>query len=412
VPGNIHAVADPRITNYVVIYAGSDSATGGIYAWVVGPSQDWTEMGAPQRGIYGLAQGGTLYGTWSTGGNSGANRTLNPESLEVTFVEWDNLTAGLPASVVFTREPSSLKISGSVDLWAIDNRPYTANTGRLWVFYDCFGVGPQITAPPNRELLLSAPTLIAPAANSIIPVDQDKGSTADIVFRWRHPTQARKYELLVAKDKEFSQLVTQQSIIPDSPLMPTWTLSAREIALEPGATYHWKVRVTRDATSEPAEGQWSQIMSFSIAAAPEKQPATPGPGLLTPANGDTKVNQFPSFTWQPVKDARQYELTLARDKTLEQIVIRARIPTTSFQYDTALEPGITYFWQVRAVEPFISRPSPLFSFTVSPEPAKQQQKTKGIPQTANIVTLLWVAIPLLIIIIALIWVIAARSRPY
>ncbi|MBM3148457.1 MAG: hypothetical protein FJZ88_00310, partial [Chloroflexi bacterium] len=139
VPGNIHAVADPRITNYVVIYAGSNSATGGIYAWVVGPSQDWTEMGAPQRGIYGLAQGGTLYGTWSTGGNSGANRTLNPESLEVTFVEWDNLTAGLPAGVVFTREPSSLKISGSVDLWAIDNRPYTANTGRLWVFYDCFG---------------------------------------------------------------------------------------------------------------------------------------------------------------------------------------------------------------------------------------------------------------------------------
>jgi hypothetical protein len=243
--------------------------------------------------------------------------------------------------VVFTREPSSLKISGSVDLWAIDNRPYTANTGRLWIFTDCFGVGPQVVSPPNRELLLAAPILTAPAANFIIPIDQDKGTIADITFKWRHPTQARKYELLLAKDRGFSQLVTRQSIIPESPVMPTWTLSSKEISLEPGVTYYWKVRVTRDATSEPAEGQWSEIMSFSIAAAPEKQPAAPSPGLLTPANGDTK--------------------------------------------------------------------------TVVSEPAKQKvepaAKPQEIPWKANTITLLWIAIPLLIVIIAIIWIAAARSRP-
>jgi len=411
-PGNIHAVADPRITKYIVIYAGSDSPGGNIDAWVVGATQNWIDMGAPQRSTYGLAQGGTLYGAWSKGGNSGVNRTLNPESLAATFVEWDNLTAGLPAGVVFTREPSSLKISGSVDLWAIDNRPYTANTGRLWVFYDCFGVGPQITTPPSRELLLAAPTPIAPAANAIMPIDHDKGTIADIVFRWRHPTQARKYELLVAKDKEFSQLVTQQPIIPDSPLMPTWTLSAKEIALEPTSTYYWKVRVTRDATSEPAEGQWSEIIPFSIAAAPEKELSAPGPELLTPANGETMVNQSPSFTWQPVSGANKYELTLAKDRNLKQPIIRAQISGTAYQYDGTLEPGRSYSWQVKVIEPLVSQPSPLFSFTVSPEPAKPQQKTDGIPQTVNIVTLLWIAIPLLIVIIAIIWLIAARNRSY
>jgi len=412
VPGNIHATSDPRVTNYIVIYAGSDSPGGGIYAWVVGASQYWVDMGAPQFSIYGLNQGGTLYGTWSSGTNSGINRTLNPEAIESNFVEWDNLTVGLPDGVIFTREPSSLKTSGSVDLWAIDNRPYTATTGRIWTFSDSFGVGPQIVTPPSRELLLAAPTLLAPEANSIIPFDEDKETVTDIQFRWRHPTQARKYDLWLAKDSKFSQLVTQQTIIPDSPLGPTWTLSHREIQLEPSMSYYWRIRVTRDATGENVEGQWSDTAYFTVASAPKKESTIPGPGLLTPANGDTKVNPNTQFTWQPVNGAQKYELTLSKDKELEQLVVRAIVSATTYRYDTGLEDGNTYFWQVKAIEPVESQPSPLFSFTVATEQPEQEEKAPVIPLTANILTWLWVAIPLLIVAIAIIWVVAARTRTY
>jgi len=412
VPGNIHAVSDPRVTNYIVIYAGSDSPGGDIYAWVVGTSQNWIDMGAPQSSIYGLAHEGTLYGVWSSGTGTGVNRTLNPESIEANFVEWDNLTAGLPDGVIFTREPSSLKTSGSVDLWAIDDRPYTATTGRLWTFFDCFGVGPQIVTPPSRELLLSAPILLAPGANSIIPFDEDKGNITDIQFRWRHPTQARKYDLYLAKDTEFSHLITQQTIIPDSPLTPNWTLSHREIQLEPGTTYYWRIRITRDATGEIVEGQWSATSSFSVAAAPKKQSTIPGPGLLNPANGETKVIPTPQFTWQPVSGAQKYELTLARDKELEQFVLRATVSATTYRYDSNLETGNTYFWQVKAIEPKESQPSPLFSFIVATEQTKQEEKTQTIPLAANILTWLWIAIPLLIVIIAIIWLVSSRNRTY
>jgi hypothetical protein len=286
---------------------------------------------SPQRSIFGLAQGGTLYGVWSSGTGTGVNRTLNPETIEANFVEWDNLTVGLPDGVIFTREPSSLKTSGSCDLWAIDNRPYTATIGHLWTFSDCFGVGPLIVTPPSSELLLAAPTLLAPESDSVIPFDKEKGNVTDIQFKWRQPTQARKYDLWLAKDSEFSQLVTQKTIIPDSQLTPTWTLSHREIQLEPGVTYYWQMRVTRDVTGETVEGQWSDTSSFLIASAPKTESTIPGPDLLNPANGDTRVIATPQFTWQPVSGAQKYELTLATDEKLTQLVVCTTVPATEYQ---------------------------------------------------------------------------------
>jgi len=259
---------------------------------------------------------------------------------------------------------------------------------------------------------LAAPTLLAPEANSIIPFDEDKETVTDIQFRWRHPTQARKYDLWLAKDSEFSQLVTQQTIIPDSPLGPTWTLSHREIQLEPSMSYYWRIRVTRDATGENAEGQWSDTVSFSAASSTKKESTIPGPGLLTPANGNTKVNPNTQFTWQPVNDAQKYELTLSKDKELEQLVLRAIVSATTYRYDAGLKDGNTYFWQVKAIEPVESQPSSLFSFTVAIEQPEQEEKAPEIPLTANILTWFWVAIPLLIVAIAIIWVVAARSRTY
>ncbi len=137
VPGNVHALVDTRFINNVVIYAASDAAAGKVYSWVISAVSAWLAMAAPSQSFFGLAQAGTLYCIWSNAGSSGVNRTLNPEALRAPFIEWSNMNVGLSAGVVFTREPIALKISGGVDMWAIDNRPYTANSGRLWHYCDC-----------------------------------------------------------------------------------------------------------------------------------------------------------------------------------------------------------------------------------------------------------------------------------
>lgn len=410
IPGNIHAIVDPRIASNIVIYAASDAAGGKIYCWVVGASYGWIEMGAPGQSFYGLAQAGTLYGAWSSGANSGVNRTLNPEALKLPFIEWDNMAAGLSAGVVFTREPISLKISGGIDLWAIDNRPYTATTGHLWGYCDCLSPFTQPNPErPSQEVLFQAPTPTLPAMNSVIPVDSDTGETANVKFEWEHPTPANGYELWIAKDKDFNQVIIKHSITPETPTAPRWTLSSPDKSnLEAGGSYYWKVRVNRNAYYERGEGQWSETMSFSLATNPTQQPVQSSLNLLMPMDNTTNVNRSPKFSWAPVPEAIEFEFILARDKSLQQIVVSRNISDTTYDYDGELDWGNTYFWQVKVTKPFLSEASPVFSFTVATEgtgkPSSTQQMT-SIPALW-----LWLIIAFLVIVVLVAVTITIKTK--
>jgi len=289
-PGKMHVSADYRFKN-ALIYAASDSAGSEIYNWVVGSNLGWTAMGSPGRGFYGLAQLETLYGAWSSGGITAVDRTLEPEKLGPPYIEWDSLNAELYAGVVFTREPVSLKVSAGINLWAIDNRPYTATTGRLWNFYDCLAPSPQYTPPPplSRDVLFEAPTPTSPAIGEVIPVYLDTGDIGDIVFKWKHPTIAIEYKLWLAQDETFNQIVLQQAIEPDNRQSPGWELP-ETVSLEKGKEYYWKIRVSQAATGERGDGNWSKVMSFSVASPPEETSQT-GPTPVTPSNGTAKETE-------------------------------------------------------------------------------------------------------------------------
>jgi len=291
-PGKMQVVADYRFRDALVIYAASDSAGSEIYNWVVGSNLNWTAMGSPGRSFYGLAQLGTLYGAWSSAGNTAVDRTLEPEKLGPPYIEWDRLTVGLAPGVVFTREPSSLKVSAGINLWAIDNRPYTATTGRLWNFYDCLSPSPQYTPPPppSHEVLFQAPVPTSPAADEVIPVYLDTGDTGDIIFKWRHPTAAIEYELWLSKDEAFSQIVLKQVIKPGSEQSPGWTLP-KTVSLEKGKQYYWKIRVIQAETGEMDEGQWSKVMSFSVASLPSEEISRPETAPIAPPNGAPKETE-------------------------------------------------------------------------------------------------------------------------
>jgi hypothetical protein len=294
-PGKMHVVADYRFQDTLVIYAASDSAGSDVYNWVVGSDFGWTAMGAPGRSFYGLIQLGTFYGAWSDGGITAVDRTLEPEKLAPPFIEWDSLNTGLAPGIIFTREPASLKVSAGINLWAIDNRPYTTTTGQLWNFYDCFSPSPQYTPPPlpSREILFQAPIPTSPATAEIIPIYLETGDIGKITFKWRHPTIAMEYELWLAKDEAFSQVISQQAIKPENQQTPSWELP-KTVGLEKGKTYYWKIRVSQAATGEKDNGQWSKVMSFSIASPPppEKTPQ-PSSTPVAPSNATEKE----PFTW-------------------------------------------------------------------------------------------------------------------
>ncbi len=292
----MQVIADYRFRNAQVLYAASDSPGSDIYYWIVGASSYWSPMGSPDNSYYGLAQLGTLYGAWSAAGSTAVDRTLQPEQLAPLLIEWDTLTAELAPGVVFTRQPSSLKASAGINLWAIDNRPYTDTSGHLWNFYDCLSPTPvyKPPPPPSREVLFQAPVPISPAMDEVIPVYLDTGELGNVVFKWRHPTSAVEYELWLSKDESFSQIVLKQVIEPQSPL-PAWTLP-QTVSLEKGTQYFWKVRVIKAETDETGEGTWSKIMSFSTAYLPPQEKSAPETAPVTPPSDTGKETKTSPWT--------------------------------------------------------------------------------------------------------------------
>jgi len=181
-------------------------------------------------------------------------------------------------------------------------------------------------------------------------------------------------------------LIMQQAVVPSNLLSPAWILLSGTAPIETGETYYWKARVTRAATGETGSGQWSEVMSFNVAPSlPQKAPR--GPTLLGPAENATGVDRSPLFSWIPSPEATAYEFILAEDEALERIVTGVRVSSETYEYGAELDEGATYFWQVKAIEPFMSQPSSIFSFTVTDE-------TETSSWIANLSFWVWILIAL------------------
>ncbi len=403
--GDVHVIADDRFERDKIIYAGVRDITGNrgkIYRWVIGQSTAWDELEPPNEAFYGLAQrNDVLYGAWNSPGPPrppeppsnppGVDRTLYSRATVPPPPEWDDLTVGLPVPgegnypVAFTREPGSLKVSSNEynNLWAIDNRPYdwTNKIGCLWAYSDIVAkVGPWTTAPPSGDF---------------IPIDPVSGRAREINFRWRELSYASVYELQVAKDKDFTVIaLLNYNIVPVDQLSPACYFPSGGLiphpasgvadwgSLESGHTYYWRVRARQAATGEIIRSPWSATMYFTVKAGLPVKSAYSSVTLLSPADGARRVLRSPVFAWTPVPGATSYEFILAKDASLNQVLVKARVPTTTaYIYGDRLDWGTTYFWQVRAVEPVASEPSPIGGFTVVAQPQHGVAPAKPPPET-------------------------------
>jgi hypothetical protein len=404
VSGRVNVILDSRVRDPYLIHAATDNPSSNIYSWILGASTRWLDMGAPASQYYGLAQMNTFYGLWSDAGGSGAVRTLQPERIGPPFIEWDTMQAGLSPGVTFSRGPAALKTSAGVNLWAIDNRTYTSATGRLWQYCDCLSGGPPVITLPDREILIQAPLIISPQAGTFISLDEPGSKVPAIEFHWQHATAANGYDLIIAADNDFTQIIVEESIRPENVSAPEWTLPAHNSPLEAGKTYYWKVRVNRIAyTYQKASGEWSESMQFSIA--PSKTTEIPQTGivLLSPADGGVITENPPVFKWSSLPEISTYEFMLASDPAMEQILHKALVQDNSYTYSGQIEEGMTYYWQVTPLGNVSAMASPVYRFNVP-------QTGKGtLPEDSR--PWLYIAIPLLAFILAIIAVLViSRSR--
>ncbi len=486
--GNVHTAFDPKFKDNNTIFIADDGATGSVYRNNVAAQIRWDDgnMMAATNGAIGCPATGTVaaiphavgqsglvlsytgealysaHAICAPDTNSGVDRTIASNAkgdfgplsgMPKPGIAWDclNIFVGaiFPNGIVFTLQPSSLKICGCCDinsnstLYSIDNRGYGATplpatfrdplvlvvsdpgrpggAGMLWAFTDC--------------LAKKGPALIT-ADKTLIGCDPVSGRAQEVNLCWEQLCVADHYDIEIAKSAAFTikiidwvaenactPLLAPADVTQPCAFFPaggaamaaaTGTTTggiASAIAawgnLECGHTYYWRVKVRMSATTQIARSPWSEVRSFTIKAGLPVSTPYYGVQLLSPNNGGLGIPVKPvSFSWSPFKETTKYKFVLAKDAAMTQVVKEADVTTTAFEYDGALEYSSNYFWRVQSVEPAPSDWSATFSFLTEAAPAAAPGPTPAPPTPVWV----WVVIALGAILVIVTLVLIFKTR--
>jgi hypothetical protein len=269
--GDVQATASGLATGDYIYAAGDD---GSVYRWQIGTNTSFTDINADDDEgfdpVYGIALvQGALYVVTSDDTDSCLKRTLSPTTATDTTV-WDSKEK---EDVDFFADPQALKVSsGSAKLWATDA------DGDEYTFIYNF----------TDTLVDVGPTLSGPADAVTIKVNPVTGRAQDVSFIWNRLSNATKYDLRIALDKDFTQVVTtltKESSDAIVALLEGPFTGEEGIEWQDGWTYYWKVRVSEVPTEETWHSPWSAARSFVIALATVTPPVT-----ITPAPPAPTIN--------------------------------------------------------------------------------------------------------------------------
>jgi len=377
-----------------VIYAAVEAwygvySAGGIYSWVLGESEDWTDLGAHHDlGYTGLVPsfdatgnpftspetGGVLYASyvgWYNGEDSetGVARSLTPITEEVdcpSCVEdvWDYLYVGIADDAGFEATPDALKMCGCLDassntkLFAIDSwydynmvdGTYTEGYGgAVWTFEDCYAK--------------KAVELTSPVDGFVVPTSACDCCNVPFNVKWERVCDACCYQIEFAYDTEFNEpfyphpLLGGDAIMADgfSRYCPGEAIGPAAAAnpsaflscfFQPETTYYWRVRAIEAGTGQAIRSWWSEPLSFTVsptaaAGAIELVAPVPGaPGQATKSLG---------FSWDLVATADSFDWVLSKNADLSAPVeSKTGLTRTAYTCTKTLDYGTTYYWQVTA----------------------------------------------------------------
>lgn len=186
------------------------------------------------------------------------------------------------------------------------------------------GVIPTIGAYEVEVIGLLPPVLVAPLKNSIAVPNQPE-------FIWQPVNDAESYQIQIATDVDFVNLILDQtgilvtSFIPAEPLTETTLL-------------YWRAR--GESTEE--EGNWSQTWNFIT------QGTLTTPVQVSPGNELANMPIDINFIWEPVFGANQYTLQVSQLADFSEIEYEFTGLTNTNQLINGLMMAMPYYWRVNA----------------------------------------------------------------
>jgi len=326
------------------IYVGTVAAPL-VFRWTIGQAatEPWDYIycaTVPDNSVItGMTmQGGTLYASTSNGTASTFMRNTMPFMPEIAMIFW---SAAPTVTADFNNVPSEMRLSAS----STYNKVWDCGDSTLYSFMD--------------TLAVTAPTPMHPADGTTVPLNAQLGVPYNVTFTWSRPSLATNYTLMIALDPFFAETIVR---LPDCVMSffdpVSYTLTGNELgALTPGTTYYWAVQASQPMTSGMSA---MPGLAFTLESG-----AAVAPNIGSPANGASNVLTTPSFSWSPVAGATMYEFQLAVGTTFTETIYSGTQPETGIRPPVTLDPGVTYFWRVRSVEPVVGDWSTIANFTVA-----------------------------------------------
>jgi hypothetical protein len=431
--GNVTVAFDTYFDTNDTIYAALAGAgdDNGIYLLVIGGTpEEWHKLAAAAYDYTGLVldrpnpgnpktepeTGGVLYASYlgvyedgctCSGDNShnwttGVARCLTPITelcCGLGEAEWDYLTEGLNATALFRMAPDALKICGCLTadsnskLFAIDGSvDYEIGKGEegtVWMFEDCYAKKGVELVFPNDEAVIGA--------------DPCRGcESVPFAIKWNRLCDACGYEIELARDDEFTDIVDSWEVCPEAPLTPSDWIGDSLLTSE--FTYYWHIRAVEAETCQNITSWWSETRSFTVAPSTSSAKID----LISPAPGATDVAvEDVGFSWDLLATANEFDWVLDDNADFSSPVEQQTgLDTTAYGCTQTLEYDTTYYWQVTAYNegvPISTSVVGTFRTMEKPQPTPDQIPVKTP-------TWVWVVIAIGAVLVIVVIVLIFRTR--
>jgi hypothetical protein len=439
IDGWVTVAFDTYFDTNMMVYAATDEGDGGgIYSWVIGEDEEWTDLKAEpmhwqifggdseetfEVAFTGLVvdrpgnpytspdNGGVIYasyygyhdGYWFTGAARSLERDIDVCS---TCLTWDFLHVGLTLDEEgFEAPPDALKICGcltpdsnthlfAIDFWS-DYDMCENEHGSVWTYEDCYAK--------------KAPEITFPAEGAVIPADPCECAAASFTVLWDSICDACSYDIAFALDEDFEMPVAVNGetdlvyhVVSDDPSFTVLGGPAGGLSTE--TTYYVRVRAADAATGEWIHSWWSDPISFTVAptaAAGTIELVAPVPGAL-----DQPVQNV-GFSWNLQATADAFDWVLSGNADLSSpLDSKTGLTSTAAGYMGTLDYSTTYYWQVTAYnEGSMVATSAIGTFTTMAEPEEPY-----VPPEEGTPTWVWIVIAIGAVLVVVVIVLIFRTR--
>jgi ABC-type oligopeptide transport system substrate-binding subunit len=325
----------------------------------------------------------TISGTWTATAEGDFGPLANSANASTSFnvLGCHTLTVNANSSVygkvIVSTDPNCLGdkyVEGTkVQLNAV------ANSGYSFAYWSDGATDDPYSITIDSDTTLTAtfgnvpgqPTLLLPANNALMEITGIKFDWSDV-----KPT-AKTYELQIATDNAFSNIVVDKTNISSSLYVTTENL-------QNNTTYYWRVRGSNDGK---AIGGWSAYRTIRTLIS--------APALVSPDVDESVLNLRPKFDWETVSSATGYTLQLSPTVGFTSNITTFTISSNTSEYSptTDLGSGKTFYWRVRTLAANgPSNWSGIRKFTTPTPPGTPISKTPSFNTlTTTTPTLIWTA---------------------